>query len=111
MRKAIFLAAGLCLLAAEAHAISRYDPTRLSCGEVQARVAREGAVILRYRSPRNPGLTLYDRYVRSERMCQMGQRAARAYVPSADVSSCPVRKCEQRDTDRRWRRLWPMFPD
>ncbi|KQZ87156.1 hypothetical protein ASD64_06845 [Mesorhizobium sp. Root157] len=109
--KAILIAASLCLIAAEAHAISRYDPTRMSCGEVQARVAREGAVILRYRSPRNPNMTLYDRYVRSDRMCPMEQKSARAYVPSADARACPVRKCEPREDNRRFRRLWPMFPD
>ena len=106
--KAILLAASLCLVAAEAHAISRYDPTRMSCGEVQARVADEGAVILRYRSPRNPNLTLFDRYVVSNRLCPMEQTSARAYVPSADVSACPVRKCEPREFNRRDKRL--CFP-
>jgi hypothetical protein len=111
MKKALLLAAGLCLLAVEAQAISRYDPTRMGCDEVRARVAREGAVILRYRSPRNPNLTLFDRYVSSDRMCQSHERAVRAYVPSADAQSCPVLRCEPRMFDRRGRRMWPLFPD
>jgi hypothetical protein len=107
--KAILLAASLCLVAAEAQAISRYDPTRMSCGEVQARVASEGAVILRYRSPRNPSLPLYDRYVRDERFCDMGELRARAFVPSADLNSCPVYNCKRPEFEHRFRRL--LIPD
>ena len=105
--KAILVAASLCLIAAEAHAISRYDPTRMSCGEVQARVARDGAALLRYRSPRNPSITLYDRYVRDDRFCDMGEVRSRAFVPSADRNSCQVYKCERPEYEERWRRIWP----
>ena len=104
------VAAAASLLAAEAHAISRYDPTRMSCDGVQARIAREGAAILRYRSPRNPSLPLYDRYVRDSRFCPMGQVRDRAYVPSADARACPVYKCIQPEYERR-RRIWLFGPD
>lgn len=89
----------LCLIAAEAQAISRYDPTRMSCERVQSTVAANGAVLLRYRSPRNPSLTLYDRYVVSERFCDAGETRVRAYVPSADLDSCPVYKCQRFEFD------------
>lgn len=105
--KIAVLGLGLSLLAAEAHAVSRYDPTRMSCDGVQVRVAREGAVILRYRSPRNPSLPLYDRYVSDSRFCPAGQVRTRAYVPSADTRSCPVYKCKQPEFERRGR-IW-MF--
>jgi hypothetical protein len=91
--------AGFCLIAAEAQAISRYDPTRMSCERVKASVAANGAVLLRYRSPRNPSLTLYDRYVVSERFCDAGETRARAYVPSADLEHCPVYKCQRFEFD------------
>ena len=66
-------------------------------------VANEGAVILRYRSPR--GLPLYDRYVASVRFCEQGDVRRRAFVPSADRQSCQVYKCKRPDYERR-RRLW-----
>ncbi|RWM04708.1 MAG: hypothetical protein E5X80_19535 [Mesorhizobium sp.] len=106
--KRILLAACLMLVAAEAQAVSRYDPTRMSCGRVQATIAGQGAVILRYQSTRVPGLPLYDRYVRDERFCNMGEVRARAYVPSADTKSCPVYVCKRPDFDRHFRRR--LFP-
>ena len=102
--KTILLAACLLLLAAEARAVSRYDPTRMSCDRVQATIARQGAVILRYQSTRVPGLPLYDRYVRDERFCNAGEVRARAYVPSADTRSCMVYVCKRPDFERRFRR-------
>jgi hypothetical protein len=106
--KALLIAGCLGLLAADAWAISRYDPTRMSCDRVQAVVERNGAVILRYRSPRNPSLTLYDRYVASGRFCNFDEVSAGSYVPSADLKSCPVYKCQRVDFDDRRRRL--IFP-
>ncbi len=105
--KTILLAACLVLVAAEAQAVSRYDPTRMSCGRVQSTIAREGAVILRYKSTRVPGLPLYDRYVRDDRFCTMGEVRSRAYVPSADNKSCAVYVCKRPDNDRSFRRRFP----
>lgn len=102
--KIILLAACLTLVAAQAQAISRYDPTRMSCGKVQGTIAWQGAVILRYQSKRVPGLPLYDRYVQSQRFCSMGEVRTRAYVPSADTKSCPVYNCKRPDNDRHFRR-------
>jgi methyl coenzyme M reductase subunit C len=102
--KTILLAACLTLIAAEAQAVSRYDPTSMSCGKVQATIARQGAVILRYQSTRVPGLPLYDRYVQSQQFCTMGEVRTRAYVPSADTKSCPVYKCKRPDNERHFRR-------
>ena len=102
--KTILLAACLTLVAAGAQAASRYDPTRMSCGKVQATIARQGAVILRYQSARVPGLPLYNRYVQNERFCDIGEIRARAYVPSADTKSCPVYICKRPDFDRHFRR-------
>ncbi|TIS87429.1 hypothetical protein [Mesorhizobium sp.] len=102
--KTVLLAICLTLVAAEAQAISRYDPTRMSCGRVQATIAREGAVILRYPSGRVPGLPLYDRYVQTHQFCNMGEVTARASVPSADTRSCTVYKCKRPETNRHFRR-------
>lgn len=105
--KTLLIALGLCLIAADAQAISRYDPTRMSCDRVHETVDDHGAVLLRYRSPRNPSLTLYDRYIASGRFCNLGEYAARSSVPSADLDHCPVYKCKQIESDRH-RLLFPF---
>lgn len=101
--KKTLLALGLCLLAADAHAVTRLDPTRMSCDQVQSTIAREGAVILRYRSTNTPGVPVYDRYVSSAQFCQQGEGRARAFVPSANRDSCQVFKCKQLEFERRMR--------
>lgn len=102
---ALAVSACLSLAATEAHAISRHDPTRMSCGQVQATIARQGEVILRYASPRTPGLPIYDRYVASRAFCEAGEVRERVYVPSADMKSCPVYRCKRVDFDDRMRRF------
>lgn len=97
--KSILLALCISFVAAEAQAISRYNSTSMSCDEVRATVRGEGAVILRYRSTRNPSLQLYDRYVSDRRYCNFDEAAETAFVPAADTKSCLVRKCVQVDPD------------
>jgi hypothetical protein len=99
--KTALLAVALCLVAADAQAISRHDPTRISCDQVHATIANEGAVILRYQSRRTPGLPLYDRYVSGERFCERDEVAFPATVPAADTQACPVRVCKVIDLDDR----------
>jgi hypothetical protein len=94
---AVCLGVGLAILASEAQAISRYNPTTMSCGEVKSVVRREGAVILRWTSPR--GMPLYDRYVSDERFCRFNEETETAYVPSKDRKSCPVYECKPRSFD------------
>jgi hypothetical protein len=106
--KTALVGACLCMTAAQAQAISRYNPTHMSCDRVHATIARDGAVLLRYRSPRNPSLTLYDRYVYSDRFCSQEEVLDRTFVPSADTRACPVFKCKLHESDRRHRRF-PMF--
>lgn len=86
---------GLCLTLTvfEAHAISRYTTTAMTCGQVQAALNNDGAAILRYQSTRDPSLPLYGRYVRTKQFCQIGEYADTAYVPTRDRKSCTVRKC------------------
>ena len=52
---------------------------------------------MRYRSPHNPALTLYDRYVSDGRYCQSSEVATRTSVPTADTYYCPLRKCIEND--------------
>lgn len=103
MTKVLMIALAATMLAAPAHAISRYNSQGMSCGQVQAAVQREGAVILRYRSARNPGLQLYDRYVSGGRFCAVGEVAVGSSVPTRDDRSCYVLKCRSYDRENVFR--------
>jgi hypothetical protein len=95
--KAVMIALSLLLVPIEAHAISRYNSTSMSCGEIKATVRAEGAVILRWRG--NSGIQRYGRFVAHGGFCESGTRAETSYVPSADRRSCSVRECKYYDPD------------
>jgi hypothetical protein len=103
--KRLLLALCLSLVAYQAQAISRYDSTSMSCGQVQSAIDREGAVILRYRSPRDPSVQRHDRYVRDRQYCKSNERAETTLVPTADRKACPVRECRTVEPERRPRLL------
>jgi len=96
--KTMLLALALTFVAADAHAISRYETLGMTCAEVQAVLRNEGAAILRYRSKRS-GMPLYGRYVYTRFFCDVSQYADWRYVPTADDPSCPVKQCEYYDLD------------
>jgi len=89
------IALAISLVSVEAQAISRYNSTSMSCASIQARVHAEGAILLRWRSKRNPSLPLGGRFVRSSGFCDLHLHASTTYVPSSDRKSCPVRKCKR----------------
>lgn len=79
-----------------AHAVSRYATPGLTCARIQAIIESEDIVILRYPSPRNSQLTLYDMYASNSRHCPGGEIARPATVPARDTGKCRVRRCERR---------------
>jgi hypothetical protein len=91
--KRLIVASLLVLAAFPAHAISRYNSMGMSCAAAQDHIAREGAVILRYRSPRHPNLTLYNRYVVDARFCALGEGTVVDAVPTRDNPQCVVLMC------------------
>jgi hypothetical protein len=95
--KTVLIALCLTLVSLDAHAISRYNSTSMSCSEVKATVRREGAVILRWRG--KSGIQRYGRFVAHGGFCESGTRAETSYVPSADRRSCSVRECKYWDPD------------
>jgi len=94
--KTLMLALALTVVAADAHAISRYNSQGMTCAQVQAKLRDEGAVILRYSSART-GVPLYGRYVYSASQCESGQHMEWRSVPTSDNPRCPVRECEHND--------------
>jgi hypothetical protein len=88
----LLVALGASLLAAEAHAISTYNPTQMACAEVKAVIRREGQVTLRWISPR-AGVPRYGRYVSNSGYCRTGERAQQTLVPTRDRKSCGVNDC------------------
>jgi hypothetical protein len=99
MRAPILAVTVLALMSTDALAISRYTATSMSCPQVKATIADEGAVILRYRSKRNPSVPLYGRYVYSGAFCSSGEIAETTYIPTSDTASCPVRECHPYSLD------------
>ncbi len=101
--KAVLAAASLLLLATDAYAIARYNPTSMSCARVQATVQSQGAVILRWTG--KSGVPRYGRFVADNGFCESGTQAQWSYVPSADRSSCAVYECKywSPDDDFIWR--------
>ena len=93
--KVLALTAGLALFSTGADAISRYNSTSMSCAAIKAKIRAEGAVIQRWRSTRNPGNTLFGRFVASSRYCSSGELLVRTLVPSADRKSCAVFECKR----------------
>lgn len=97
--KTALIALSLLMVATEAHAISRYNSTSMSCGKIKATVRAEGAVILRWRSLRNPSIQRYGRFVAHDGYCSTSERAETSYVPSSDRDSCGVFECKQYSPD------------
>lgn len=95
--KTVLIALSLMLVSLEAHAISRYNSTSMSCDRIKATVRAEGAVILRWRG--NSGIQRYGRFVAHGGFCESGTRAETSYIPSADRKSCAVRECKYWDPD------------
>ncbi|WP_419912978.1 hypothetical protein [Hoeflea sp.] len=98
--KTLLLAICIVSVSFPALAINRYNVQTMSCAAVQRAVDRDGAAILRWQSPRNPSLPIYDRYVRNTLFCDKGQFPKRAYVPSSDTPNCPVKRCANATFDR-----------
>ncbi|HEX2137695.1 MAG TPA: hypothetical protein VHG30_17670 [Microvirga sp.] len=62
----------------------RANTLQMSCGEVRALVASQGAAIL------YSGRFTYDRFVRDGSFCVRPERTEPAWLPTADVPQCPV---------------------
>lgn len=99
---------GSVLLAGKADAISRYNPTTMTCSQVQATVKAEGAVILRWSSPRNPNLPIFGRYVAGRTYCAVGEIIESEYVPASNRKNCRVWLCKRdfSDDDDDLLKLW-----
>jgi hypothetical protein len=81
------------LVATEAQAVSRFSSDRMSCAQVQQRIASGGAAIVSYTSAR--GNPLYDRFVRNAQFCQGGEVTESTYITATDTKSCPVLRCQE----------------
>lgn len=105
--KPMLIAICLLLMSAEAQAISRYNSMSMTCPTVWGVIVDEGAVILRWRSSRNPNLPLYGRFVRDDGFCAPSERVQFSYIPTKDRPSCRVLECKPwypDDDDFWWRR-------
>jgi hypothetical protein len=81
MKSVLVLALALCSTAA----FARPNTTALSCADAQDLVAREGSIVLNTGAP-----GLYQRFVAGARFCGISEKAAAAYVTTADAASCKI---------------------
>jgi hypothetical protein len=72
------------LFAAEAIAQGRPSTVNRPCAASQALVYSRGAIVL------GTGGYTYDRFVRAQNFCEVGEYTEPAYVPSADTPQCFV---------------------
>jgi hypothetical protein len=87
----------LALALVSATAFARPNTTALSCADAQDLVAREGSIVLNTGAP-----GLYERFVSSAHFCGNSEKAAAAYVTTADAASCKIGYyCGQGDSDSR----------
>ncbi|MBW8636547.1 hypothetical protein K1W69_05030 [Hoeflea sp. WL0058] len=99
MRKVVLLTLMAVATSLPANAMSRYDATSHTCVKIQAILKLEGAVVLRYPSPRDYKLTLYETYASDSGQCEYGQFAKPSWVPSQDKKRCRVRVCADQASD------------
>jgi hypothetical protein len=88
MRGLIFSLA-LCLGAGEALA-QRPSTLDMTCADVQAFIASNGAVVM------STGQYTYDRYVATRAQCLPGDVMRNRWVPAADTPECKLRVCVPR---------------
>lgn len=69
---------------APALAQPRVSTTGLPCGQAQAIVQSQGAVVL------GTGGATYDRFVASQAFCERDETTRPAFVPTLDTPQCPV---------------------
>lgn len=95
-RAAVIVALASPLAPTNAVAISTYISTSKSCGTLKSYIQNQGAVILRWTSPRT-GNPIYNRYVRNASYCNVGQTTQSKFIPAADTGKCRVFYCVQRE--------------
>ena len=80
----IFMSAAIAGFATDSLAQSGLTTLAMSCAQVRAIVAAQGAAVLR------TGPMTYDRYVRGSGFCALRETVQPAWVRTADVVQCPI---------------------
>lgn len=84
MKLLIAAATAVIAFSGAVQAQGRPSTTAMTCGQAASIVAQRGAVVLA------TGRDLYDRYVRSERLCDTGNYGRPAFVPTRDNPLCNI---------------------
>ncbi len=80
----LLLALGFSGLATAALAQGRPSTETMTCNQTQALIAARGSVVL------GTGPFTYDRYVRDQGFCALGEASAAAWERTVDAAQCPV---------------------
>ncbi|MEM7316032.1 MAG: hypothetical protein AAF497_23090, partial [Planctomycetota bacterium] len=100
---AVLGAFGAVLPSTGASAISFYTSTSMTCQSIKTAIRNEGAVILRYWSPKD-GKLKSDRYVRNQFHCYVSESNAPRFIPALDTENCRVFFCDRRENNCRRKR-------
>ncbi|TYC49251.1 hypothetical protein FMN50_24635 [Rhodobacterales bacterium] len=89
-RKLTAFGMGLTVLALTAQpSLARPDARAMTCGQVQATIAQQGAAVL------TTGQHTFERYVKNRNFCQHGEVLRTETIVTRDTNRCPVNKCIQ----------------
>ena len=91
MKRFLFVAA-VALLATNAMAMSNYVAKTVTCANVHQKIAKDGALVLKYPS-HQPSLMMYNRYVSKSTMCVGQGVASLTTISTIDDLKCPVMTC------------------
>jgi hypothetical protein len=93
MKRAMIILTLIALMAG-AQAQTRPSTVTMPCNAIRQLVLTRGAIVL------GTGGYTYDRFVRDETFCAIGEYARQAFVPSVDTPSCFVGyRCKQGPRD------------
>jgi hypothetical protein len=82
-------AAAFVLLSTVAFAQGRPDARTMSCADVQALLARQGAAVI------TTGPNTFDRYVSNTGACNHTEFAETDFIATRDAARCQVRSCRR----------------
>jgi hypothetical protein len=82
--KTLLISLGLGALATAAAAQGRPSTLAMTCGQTRALIAQQGAIVL------STGLHTYDRYVRDQGFCPLGEITQPVWERTADAAQCPI---------------------
>lgn len=81
-------------------AYERLAAASSTCDQAKTIISRDGAVVLRWKSSRIAGLSLYTAFVRNTSQCPSDQNATPMLIGTSNGEICPLYTCTWRQSSR-----------